>query len=134
MNQSDELKRIYRLLLTIKGIGSRIAIALIVDFSELGTLGRKEAAAIAGLAPWEWESGCMRGRCSIQGGRPLLRKHVYMEALVASRHNDVLRPVYQELLQKGKKKKVALIAIARRLICYVNALIAGRFPDTQLPS
>lgn len=89
---------------------------------------------MAGLAPREWKSGCMRGRCSIQGVRPLLRKHVYMAALVASRHNDVLRPIYQELLQKGKKKKVALIAIARRLICYVNALIAGRFPDTQLPS
>ena len=134
IDKSDELKRIYRLLLTIKGIGSRIAIALIVDFPELGTLGRKEAAAIAGLAPREWESGCMRGRCSIQGGRPLLRKHVYMAALVASRYNEVLRPIYREMLQKGKKKKVALIAIARRLICYVNALIAGRFADAQLPS
>ena len=100
----------------------------------MGTLGRKEAAGIAGLAPREWESGCMRGRCAIQGGRPLLRKHVYMAALVASRYNEVLRPIYQELLQKGKKKKVTLIAIARRLICYANALIAGRFAGTQQPS
>ncbi len=57
-----------------------------------------------------------------------------MAALVASRYNEVLRPIYQELLQKGKKKKVALIAIARRLICYANALIAGRFAGTQQPS
>lgn len=61
-----------------------------------------------------------------------MAKHVYLAVLAASRYNDVLRPIYQELLQRGKKKKVSFIAITRQLICYVNVLIAGRFPDKQL--
>lgn len=114
-------------LSSIKGIGHKTALSILALFPEIGELNRKQVAALVGLAPREHQSGAMRGRATIQAGRNRLRNDLYMASLSASRSNPFLKGLYSRLREKGKPAKVALIAVARQLICYANALIAGRF-------
>ena len=96
------------LLKSVPGIGDVTARTLIADLPELGTLDRRKIAALVGVAPFNRDSGTLRGRRTVWGGRAKVRATVYMAALVASRHNPILRRFYQRLLGAGKPKKLAL--------------------------
>jgi transposase len=94
---------------------------------ELGSLSDAQAAALAGVAPFNHDSGQFRGQRHIFGGRSQVRSVLYMAALVASRHNPILRPLYLRLLTRGKAKKLALTALMRKLIVLANQLL--KYPD-----
>ena len=98
------------------------------ELPELGTLDRREIAALAGLAPWTRQSGQWRGRSFIGGGRPQVRSALFVAAMVAGRHNPVLRAFRQQLLDRGKAKKIAIIAVARKLLTILNAIIRDQKP------
>jgi transposase len=110
-------------LTSIQGIGPRTAWQLLAAMPELGTLARGQTAALAGLAPYNHDSGPQRGQRHIAHGRPLARTALYMAALVAARYNPVLRPLYQRLRAKGKPAKVALVALMRKLAELANLLL-----------
>jgi len=99
------------------------ALAVLAEMPELGTLNRRQAAALAGVAPHPRESGQWQGRRTIGGGRPALRAALYMAALVASRSNPILKVFYQRLRAAGKPTKVALTAIMRKLVVLMNHLL-----------
>ena len=107
----------------IQGVGRRTAWLLLAALPELGTLQRGQAAALAGLAPYNHDSGPRRGQRHIAHGRPQARQALYMAALVAARYNPVLRPVYQRLRAAGKPGKVALVALMRKLVELANLLL-----------
>ena len=111
------------LLASVPGIGTTIARTLIADLPELGTLSRKQVAALAGLAPFARQSGQWRGRSFIGGGRASVRTALFMGALVAMRHNPVLKGLFERLRSAGKPKMVALIAVARKLLTILNAMV-----------
>lgn len=115
--------RAHDILRTIPGIGEVAAVAILVECPEIGTLGRKQAASLAGLAPMTRQSGQWRGKAFIQGGRKFLRDALYMPALVAARHNPDLARIYQTMIAAGKPAKLALTALMRKLIELANALI-----------
>lgn len=101
---------------------------LLAGLPELGRLNRREIAALVGVAPLNHDSGTMRGRRSVWGGRANLRAAPYMGTLVAVRYNPVLRLLYRRLLERGKAKKVALVACMRKLITILNAILKYRTP------
>jgi transposase len=111
------------LLRSVPGVGPVVALTLIAELPELGQLNRKQIAALVGVAPLNWDSGRLRGRRAIWGGRARVRAVLYMSALVASQHNPVLRPFYERLLAAGKPKKVALTACMHKLVIILNALV-----------
>ena len=111
------------LLVSVPGVGNCTARALLADLPELGQLDRRQVAALAGLAPFNRDSGTWRGRRSIRGGRSTVRTALYMAALVASRHNPVIRRHYETLRAAGKPAKVALVACMRKLPVILNAII-----------
>lgn len=110
-------------LRTMPGVGPQIAAAVLGELPELGRLNRKQIAALVGLAPFAVQSGRLRGTGHIRGGRPLVRKALYMAALVGSKHNPVLRAFRQRLEAAGKPTKVSLIACARKLLTWLNAMM-----------
>jgi transposase len=110
-------------LTAVQGVGQRTAWLLLAALPELGTLQRGQAAALAGLAPHNHDSGPQRGQRHIAHGRPLARRALYMAALVAARYNPVLRPFYQRLRAAGKPGKVALVALMRKLAELANLLL-----------
>jgi transposase len=114
------------LLESVPGIGELTSLKLIATLPELGTLNRKQISALAGLAPYNRDSGNWRGQRSIYGGRAMARSALYMSALVGSKHNPVLRVFYQRLLQAGKRKKVALVACMRKLLTILNVMLKER--------
>lgn len=111
-----------RLLRTVPGIGPVIARTLLASLPELGALNRRKIAALVGLAPFNRDSGSMRGRRSIWGGRADVRTALYMAALVGSRHNPTLKLFYERLVANGKLKKVALAACAHKLLLILNQI------------
>ena len=117
------LHRQVQRLMTIQGVGPRTAWQLLAALPELGTLARGQTAALAGLAPYNHDSGPHRGQRHIAHGRTLARTALYMAALVAARHNPVLRPLYQRLRAAGKPAKVALTALMRKLAELANLLL-----------
>lgn len=111
------------ILLSIPGIGQATALAMLVEMPELGTLGAKQAASLAGLAPISRQSGKWRGKERIRGGRPMLRRAVYMPALVATRFNPAMKATYDRLIGAGKPAKLALTAVMRKLVVLADVLI-----------
>jgi len=111
------------LLLTVPGIGPATAKMLLAELPELGTLNRRQIAALVGVAPLNRDSGSMRGRRSIWGGRRAVRSGLYMAALVASRYNPAIKAFYKRLRASGKKAKVALTACIRKLLTILNAIM-----------
>lgn len=111
------------LLQSVPGIGPTVARTLLAELPELGQLDRRAIAALVGVAPFNRDSGRSRGRRYIRGGRSSLRASLYMGALVAARHNPVLRSYYQRLRDAGKPSKVALVAVMRKLLTIVNAMM-----------
>ena len=117
-----------KLLSSVKGVGNITCCTVIAEVPELGRLNRREISALVGVAPMNRDSGTMRGRRMIHGGRPTVRAVLYMAALVASRHNEVLKRFYQRLLASGKPKKVALVACMRKLLIILNAIAKSGQP------
>jgi len=111
------------LLRTVPGVGPQLTISLLAYLPELGTLNRKSIAALAGVAPFNRDSGTLRGKRAVWGGRSRIRAALYMAALAASRHNPVISAFYQRLLAAGKAKKVALTACMRKLLVILNAML-----------
>ena len=111
------------LLRSVPGVGEQLSVSLLAYLPELGTLNRKQIAALVGVAPINRDSGTMRGRRGVWGGRARVRMVLYMGALVASRHNPVIRQFYQRLLAAGKSKKVALTACMRKLLVILNGMV-----------
>lgn len=116
------------LLRSVPGVGRQLALALLAYLPELGTLDRRQIAALVGVAPFNRDSGTLRGRRTVWGGRARIRAALYMGALVASRHNSVIRAFYERLLTAGKPKKVALTACMRKLLIILNAMLKHRTP------
>ena len=116
------------LLASVPGVGPVIARTLIAELPELGELNRKEIAALAGLAPFTRQSGQWRGKSFIGGGRVAVRSILFMGALVAIRHNPVLKAFFNRLIAAGKPKMVALIAVARKLLTILNAILRDNRP------
>ena len=114
-----EKEELYR---SVPGVGRVVALALLAELPELGRLNRKQIAKLAGVAPLARDSGTLRGKRMIHGGRASLRATLYMAALVASRRNPVIRDFYQRLLAAGKPKKLALTACMRKLLTILNAM------------
>lgn len=107
----------------IKGVGTMTIAALLAEVPELGNLSRRAISALVGVAPVNRDSGTMRGRRTIYGGRSGVRASLYMAALVATRHNPVIKVFYARLVAAGKPKKVALVACMRKLLTIVNAML-----------
>jgi len=111
------------LLRSVPGIGPVVTVTLLADLPELGVLGRKQLGALVGVAPLNRDSGTLRGKRTVWGGRSTVRAALYMAALVGTRHNPVLRALYTRLLAAGKTKKVALTACMHKLLTILNALL-----------
>lgn len=111
------------LLQSVPGIGPVAARTLLAELPELGQLNRRAIAKLVGIAPMSRDSGRWRGRRMIQGGRTTVRTALYMAALVAARHNPLIRTFYQRLVAAGKPKKLALIACARKLLTILNQML-----------
>ena len=116
------------LLKSVPGIGPVVSRTVLAELPELGNLNRKQIAALVGVAPLNWDSGLLRGRCAIWGGRSHVRTALYMAALTASRRNPVIRDFYKRLRAAGKAPNVALVACMRKLLVILNAMIRHRVP------
>jgi len=126
IRQSPIWKENEDLLRSVPGIGPVISRTLLAELPELGQLNRKQIAALVGIAPLNRDSGTLRGRRTIWGGRATVRAALYMAALVASRRNAVIRDFYKRLRNTGKAPKVALVACMRKLLTILNAMIKHR--------
>ena len=111
------------LMESVPGVGRVTATALLAQLPELGKLSNKQISGLVGVCPYNRDSGTLRGRRAIWGGRANVRAALYMAALVASRHNPVLKAFYQRLVAAGKPKKAALVACMRKLLTMLNAMI-----------
>ena len=120
----EGLKRRFEILTSIPGVGDVVAITLIACLSELGSLSDKQVAALAGLAPIADDSGKHHGIRVIWGGRSTVRRALFLAALSAKSCNKEMKAFFQRLADKGKAKKAAIVAVARKLVVLANLLIA----------
>jgi len=127
INTTVRKSRVWRekedLMQSFKGIGPTTARTMLVGLPELGKLNRREIAALAGLAPFNKDSGTFRGARQIRGGRPEVRALLYMASMSAVRFNPPIRAFYKRLVEAGKPKRLALIACARKILTILNAMI-----------
>ncbi len=131
----DDLARRLDLVLSVPGLGQRTAIALIIRMPELGRINREEAAALAGLAPYDDDSGKHKGQRHIAGGRGRLRRSLFAAALPAAfRWNKALINLYSRLTARGKAHNAALIACARKLLIYANTVVHRGTPWAERPA
>lgn len=128
MHHSPAWREKEEVLRSVPGVGPVLTTTLFANLPELGTLTRKEVAALAGVALFPRDSGTLKGRRAIWGGRAHVRAALYMAALVATRKNPVIRTFYQRLCQAGKAKKLALTACMRKLLTILNAMVKSRTP------
>jgi transposase len=117
------LARRYQLLISMPGVGRVLAFTLIALLPELGQMGRKQIAALVGLAPYDFDSGKLRGHRSIYGGRMPVRNVLYMAALSACRYNPALKTFHNRLTAADKRSKVVIVAVMRKMITMLNAMI-----------
>jgi transposase len=113
----------YTVLTSTPGVGPVVAFTLLAQLPELGSLSRQKVANLVGVAPLNWDSGKSRGHRRIWGGRAEVRQVLYMAAVTAVRWNPTLKAVFDHLVQKGKPKKVALVACMRKLLVHLNAMV-----------
>jgi transposase len=116
------------LLASVPGVGAQTARTLIAELPELGTLDRKRIASLAGLAPYTRQSGRWKGKSMIGGGRKTVRSAIFMAAMVAGRFNPLLKAFRDRLIAAGKPKIVAIIAVARKLLTMLNAIVRDKKP------
>ncbi|NGZ95632.1 MAG: IS110 family transposase [Nitrospira sp. WS110] len=131
IRQSPVWREKEELLRSVPGIGPVLTTTLLANLPELGTLTHKQIAALVGVAPLNRDSGTLRGKRTVWGGRAQVRAALYMAAIVAARFNPVIRAFYQRLCAAGKAKKVALVACMRKLLTIVNAMLKHRTPWRQ---
>lgn len=128
IEESPVKREKYVLLQSVPGVGPNLSATLLIELPELGSLNRRQIAALVGVAPLNRDSGAMRGKRSVWGGRPQVRAVLYMAALVAARFNPVISQFYTRLCAMGKAKKVALVACMRKLITILNAILKHHVP------
>jgi len=116
------------LLASVPGVGEKTARVLLGEMPELGTLSRRQIASLGGLAPYVRQSGQWKGKSMIGGGRKTVRSALFIAAMVASRHNPSLKAFYQRLVTRGKPKVLALVAVARKLLTILNAILRDKTP------
>ena len=124
----ETVRRAQKLLLTVKGIGPLISVSLPLLLPELGKLNRRKIAALVGLAPFNRDSGRWRGKRCIWGGRASVRHLLYLATMTAIRCDPAIQAYYQQLLSRGKQKKVAMIACMRKLLVCLNAMLRTNQP------
>lgn len=134
IESDQDMKRRDKLLQSVPGVGAILSATLLAELAELGTVDRGPIAALVGVAPFNHDSGKMRGRRSIAGGRASVRGVLYMAALTAKRHNPVLASFADRLEKKGKPKKVVIVAVMRKLIVLLNAMVRENLEWSQLKS
>ncbi len=135
LRRHDDLARRLDLVLSVPGIGERTALAIVIRMPELGRVSREEAAALAGLAPFDDDSGTHKGKRRIAGGRDRLRRSLFAAALPAAfRWNKALNALYARLTFRGKAHNAALIACARKLLIYANTVVERGTPWTERPA
>ena len=129
------------LLQSAPGVGRVLSFTLLADLPELGRLSRREIAKLVGIAPLSRNSGTLRGRRFVQGGRATVRAVLYMATLAATKHNSVIRVFYRRLLAAGKPKKLALVACMRKLLTILNTMVrtqqrwsADHVPGALIPA
>ena len=125
IKQDKRLDGLSTALCAIKGVGEITAAITLAYVPEIGTLGRRQAAALSGLAPYTRDSGRFKGKTFISGGRPQVRRALFMPATVARTHNPILKEVYVRMRAKGKPYKVAITAVMRKLFCYMDSVAAA---------
>jgi transposase len=123
VQQSEVWRRNEELLRSVPGVGPVLARTLLAELPELGSITHKRLSSLVGVAPFNRDSGKIRGKREVWGGRAPLRAVLYMGALLATRHNPVLKEFYERLLSAGKPKKVALVACMRKLLTILNAVM-----------
>lgn len=123
VNEVTEWQRTYEIISSAPGIGDGVAFTLLGELPELGNLSARKIAALCGLAPFNRDSGSMKGRRRIQGGRAPIRTVLYMAMLSAIQYNPVIKRFYQKLVAQGKHKKVALTACMRKMMTMLNAMV-----------
>jgi len=131
MIEHEEWKEQEEILCSAKGVGRVTAATLLAELPELGKMDRKKIAALVGLAPMNSDSGKKQGYRKTKGGRIDVRSVLYMSTLVATRYNPLIKRQYQELLKRGKIKKVALTACMRKFLTILNAMLRDRVPFRQ---
>lgn len=131
-SKDDAMAERMDILVSIPGVGKLTAITMLVDMPELGTLDARQVAALAGLAPITQRSGNWQGVARIQGGRPWIRRALYMPTLVAVRFNPDLKVKYTQFIAAGKRQKVALTAIMRKLLVMANTLLRAHRKWTEI--
>jgi transposase len=130
IGQDEELRLKAQKLTSVTGVGARTAALVLAQVPELGQLNRRQTAALGGLAPFNRDSGTLRGKRAIFGGRRALRSGLYMAALSAARRNQILSVFYQRLRAKGKPHKLALTAVMRKLLIVLNHILKPITPST----
>jgi transposase len=120
---SDAWRQTQKLVLSVPGVGKVMAATLLSALPELGQLSHKQVAALVGVAPFNCDSGQMRGKRRVFGGRANVRQVLFMATMVAVRYNPVLKAFYGRLLERGKLKKVALVACMHKLLTILNAIV-----------
>ncbi len=133
IDSDPQLQRAEALLRSVTGVGPQTSRILLAALPELGKTGRAQIAALAGLAPYDHDSGSSKGKRFIKGGRSCVRKNLYLAALCAASHNPVLRSFYQRLRANGKPVKVALVATARKLLSHLNSLLHDLYKNPSFP-
>ncbi|MGH8491913.1 MAG: IS110 family transposase [Moraxellaceae bacterium] len=123
IQEVEEWRERKELLLSVPGVGNTLAYTLLGDMPELGELNQKQIAALTGVAPFNRDSGSLRGKRRIRGGRAGVRTVLFMATLSAVQHNPVIRAFYQRLVAAGKHKKVALVACMRKMMGLLNAML-----------
>ena len=131
MNEQKAWQEQIEILRSVPGVGVVTTATLLADLPELGKLDRKKIAALVGVAPMNFDSGKKRGYRKTKGGRIEVRSVLYMSTLVATRYNPLIQAQYQELLRRGKVKKVALTACMRKFLTILNAMMRDRVPFRQ---
>jgi transposase len=128
LRDHQEFQEQEKLLRSAKSIGRVTAVTLLADLPELGHLDRQEIAALVGVAPMNWDSGRKRGHRKTKGGRPEVRSALYMSALTGIRYNPILKAQYDQLVKRGKEKKVAITACMRKMLTILNAMLRDQQP------
>ncbi|MES2499927.1 MAG: transposase, partial [Pseudomonadota bacterium] len=123
VSEVTEWQRTYEIVSSAPGVGDGVAFTLLGELPELGNLSARKIAALCGLAPFNRDSGAMKGRRRIQGGRAPIRTVLYMAMLSAIQCNPIIKRFYQKLVAQGKHKKVALTACMRKMVTMLNAMV-----------
>ena len=124
-------RRTAKILQSVPGVGPAISRTLLIDLPELGVLTHKQIAALCGLAPFSKESGTMKGKRRVRGGRASVRTALYLGAMVGARFNPILKRFYRRLRKAGKTPKVAFVAVAHKLLSILNAMVRDQTPWTH---